>query len=801
MHFCSRLAAVITISVISIAASAQESNSKPLDSRFGNALVDSRNPKVFLKHLAEDQARIWTSPFRLKPGDAEWAVPFAGITTGLIMTDRTTAFQMSRVNRVNLSDNFANLGLATYGGAVAGFYFLGRYKNDPRKEETGLLAGEAGIDALAVGTVLKYAFERNRPLESDGKGHFFRPVSGSFYSAHSTIAWSFASVFASEYPGWATQALAYGAASAISVSRITGEKHWPSDTFVGAVTGYLIGREVYKTRHDPEIDSRLYGEFVHTRPLWNSDNAGTTYVPLDNWIYPVLQRLMAYGLIRYGYSGMRPYTRMSVANMIEEAEYRLADAKVSASIALDVDRLKDEFAPELNLANGLDNRRLMVESLYSRATYIAGRPLNDSYHFGQTIINDFGRPYESGFNEITGFSARAESGRFGFFVDGEYQHAPGAGPYSLAARQVISQADLIPLPSANPIPSVDRFKLLDTYASMTLFGHNIAVGKQSLWWGPDKGDAMIFSDNAEPIYMLQINRTIPLKIPLLSKLTGPFRYDFFFGKLTGHQFPPNPYMHGEKVSFKPTENLEFGFSRTAIFAGQGLTPLTLGTFWSSFSSTSTSGGTAGNFRNSPGVRHGQFDFSYRVPGLRNWLTIYSDSLVHDDISPIDAPRRAAINPGFYLSHFPGVSKLDLRVEAVNTDPPISNSISGSFIYWEVVYHDLYLNKSSLMGSWIGREGKGFQAWSTYWVSPQTKIQFQYRNAKVAKDFIPEGETQNSYALQTTFRFSPEWEFQSTFQYERWKAPVLAAGLESDFTSSIGLTYWPKHWRITSSPDH
>ena len=41
-----------------------------------------------------------------------------------------------------------------------------------------------------------------------------------------------------------------------------------------------------------------------------------------------------------------------------------------------------------------------------------------------------------------------------------------------------------------------------------------------------------------------------------------------------------------------------------------------------------------------------------------------------------------------------------------------------------------------MGSWIGREGKGYQAWSTYSISPQSSIQASFRYAKIAKDFIP-----------------------------------------------------------------
>ena len=67
---------------------------------------------------------------------------------------------------------------------------------------------------------------------------------------------------------------------------------------------------------------------------------------------------------------------------------------------------------------------MQLDSVYTRVMDIAGTPVNDSYHFGQTLINDYGRPYWQGCNNVTGFSASANDGRFAFYVDGEYQYSP-----------------------------------------------------------------------------------------------------------------------------------------------------------------------------------------------------------------------------------------------------------------------------------------------------------------------------------------------------------------------------------------
>jgi membrane-associated phospholipid phosphatase len=754
----------------------------------------SAAPVPLFKNLVLDQKDIWTSPFRLKPGDLKWAVPFAGITTGLIMTDRTAAHEASR-NHVNASTTFSDAGLAVFGASSAGFYFLGRYTGDSQKRETGILSGEAMVNALAVDEVLKYAFQRQRPFENNGAGRFFQGGSqNSFPSAHATLSFAFASVIAHEYPGWLTKMLAYGGASAISLARVTGKEHFPSDVFVGGVLGYFIGEHVYRAHHDRDLDVADYGTFTKEPRRVFLNSAGSTYVELDSWIYPALERLVALGFIRTPFLGMRPWTRTAVAQMLAEAESEVADVNLlppqEASLFTE---LKIEFSQELGLVEGGVNESIRVESLYARINPIAGTPLNDSYHFGQTVINDFGRPYQQGFNMVSGFTSRAETGPFFFYVRGEYQHAPSAAAYPLTVRNVIAQADVNPVQPPIPIQTANQFRLLDAYTGLTLWGNEVSVGKQSLWWGPGNGGAMIFSDNAEPMYMVRINRTLPLHIPLISKLLGPLRHDFFFGKLSGHHFPPDPFMYGEKISFQPTKNLELGFSRTAVFAGQGKTPLTIGTFWRSFTSANDVGpGIKGTARD-PGARHGAFDFSYKLPFVRNWLTLYTDSIAHDEPNPISAPRRAAIVPGIYLSHFPKLNKLDLRVESGYTDIPNRppGVAVGRFLYWEGVYHDVYTNKGNLMGSWIGRGGQATQAWSNYWLNSYSSIQVSYRHAKISGEFIPGGGTQSDFSAGARLRIRNDWELLTNFQYEQWTVPVLAPSRKSNFLSSIQLTYWPK----------
>jgi Capsule assembly protein Wzi len=564
---------------------------------------------------------------------------------------------------------------------------------------------------------------------------------------------------------------------------------------------------------------------------------GTPFVTVDSWVYPAILRLYGLGFVDHVFLGMRPWTRSNIVRMLEDVGARIEDADPGPE-SDQAQEIYEALAHEMRYEMAgpcLDHKgSTRIESVYTLARAISGTPLRDSFHLGSTIINDYGRPYSNGFNNYTGASGYASAGRYTLYVRGEFNWAPSATGYSPAVAynmalidgtiesyvdpvtglKVLSPyypQDTIPL---GPIPSTANARFLEVYVSAHVLGHEISFGKQDEWMGPGMGAAFAYSNNAENIYAFHINRVEPLRIPGLSYITGPFRYEFLVGGLHGHNYIPNPaypsptgqlvpnvitpgdpWVHMEKVSFRPTENLEFGFQRSAIWGGEGHTPITLHTFLNSFFSFS-SPSTADKFgREDPGARFGAFDFNYRLPYLRRWLTLYADGEVHDDVSPVDAPRRASWRPGLYLSHVPGVPRLDVRVEAVYTDPPVSTSNGGRFMYWEVLQRQGYTNSGQIFGDWIGREGKGGQAWITYHLSGNEWLQVGARNQKAAKDFIHSpnveyGTTLNDISFQAVKRIGRDFEVNGSFTYERYKAPIYLPGEQTVTTTNIQLTWFP-----------
>jgi hypothetical protein len=566
----------------------------------------------------------------------------------------------------------------------------------------------------------------------------------------------------------------------------------------------------------PNGGAQTGGDTSRPEPVCHPSLLDSPYIPVDNWIYPAVLRLYSMGFVDNVFLGMRPWTRASVSNMLEQAGARIDDADPGPATD-EAQTIYEALNQELNQDTqgpcGSHQGTTRLESVYTVSRAISGTPLRDSYHLGQTIVNDYGRPYENGFNNYTGASGYAGVGRFLIYARGEFEGAPSAAGYSPALASELAAVDgttfyinsTTPIPfnqlatiPAGPIGTATSGRVIEAYISGHFLSHEISFGKQDEWLGPGIGGGMAYSNNAEDIYSFRINRIEPLHVPGLSYLTGPFRYDFMIGPLKGHSYPINPWVHVEKISFRPTENLEFGFERSVIWGGLGHGPITLHSFLKSFFSFSSPTPAVKLSRSDPGARFGAFDFSYRLPFVRNWLTLYSDSEVHDDVSPIDAPRRAAWRPGIYLSHFPGVPKLDMRVEAVSTDPPIANSVHGGFMYYETIQKQGYTNNGQMFGDWIGREGKGGQAWITYHLSGNEWVQVSARNQKVAKDFVPGGTTLNHIDFQAVKRIGKDFEINGRFGFEHWKAPIYPtgvplypAGQNTVTNTTIQLTWFPQ----------
>ena len=126
-----------------------------------------------------------------------------------------------------------------------------------------------------------------------------------------------------------------------------------------------------------------------------------------------------------------------------------------------------------------------------------------------------------------------------------------------------------------------------------------------------------------------------------------------------------------------------------------------------------------------------------------------------------------------------------------SDPSVSKSLHGRFMYWEGIQRQGYTNQGQIFGDWIGREDKGGQGWITYHLSGNEWFQVGVRNQKAAHDFIAGGTTLNKINFQVVKRIGRSFEVNGSFAFDHWKAPIFLPGQQTVTTTTIQLTWFPE----------
>src|SRR5260370_17473451 len=260
---------------------------------------------------------------------------------------------------------------------------------------------------------------------------------------------------------------------------------WTSTLFVGLglLASKALGQTGSANKQRVSLATVDYGDQPAT---------GSTFVPMDSRIYPALDRLQALGYINYAYTGLRPWTRSSITHMLNQtAEFQ--DFTSSDEQAYEIYlAVRKELNTGTHTFADLRHPRNSFESAYTRLGGITGTPLRPTFHLRLTVVNDYGRPYQEGFNPIAGFSTRSEAGRFALYFRGEYQHAPGAPGYSQSLSNILSTIDGVPIETypkqsiipLGPILPVNDFRIIEANVSYLLLNHEFSFCKTDHWIGP-----------------------------------------------------------------------------------------------------------------------------------------------------------------------------------------------------------------------------------------------------------------------------------------------------------------------------
>lgn len=238
------------------------------------------------------------APFQFKTKQLLIAGAVAGIMVALISLDDNIDDWAKTQKEKHIWVNKTSPVLTEFGDKY-GVYLVGAigslsavFKNQ-KGVQTSLLATQSMITSGIWVQLLKIITSRERPKgaylysQSEG-GKWYGPVArfdnslaynksvfafDAFPSGHTAIAFSIATVFASQYKETRlVPVLSYSAATLVGITRLTEHEHWASDVFVGALIGYLCGKQVVSHFNSTNVKniSSISSKPVHTTHLFIS---------------------------------------------------------------------------------------------------------------------------------------------------------------------------------------------------------------------------------------------------------------------------------------------------------------------------------------------------------------------------------------------------------------------------------------------------------------------------------------------------------------------------------------------------
>ncbi len=504
-------------------------------------------------------------------------------------------------------------------------------------------------------------------------------------------------------------------------------------------------------------------------------------VPLDHWSYAALDKLSGFGLIHSDLNGIRPYTRIEMARLVNEAlgeKEGRKDLHLPPLIDYFLERFKREFAEELAIygrGHGGSDAKLVVtpvEEAQARYAFVDGKPrdfVNFRNGVGQyskrfsgivategtpLLHNNEGIVYGNGSNLSLQF---ASSFRLWDVFSGYIEpilvvRENGTGGRSLA---VLSNDQ-----SGGTLGGRDHVEvdLLKGYAKFSPWNVEFEAGRDSLWWGQGSRGSLVLSDNAPPLDMIKFSNPTPTILPWYLSYIGLVKYSIFIARLEDDRDFSHANLGGVTMVIKPHPLFEIGVNATALFGGKNRP--------GDFSNTDVTDTLA------------SFNARLRLPFLRN-AQLYAEYGGED--SPGKGARwyefpfqDVAYLVGIYFPAIFSDGRTDLRIEYSNN--AFSHDIDHQGIwYGHSVYRSGYTFEQMILGHSMGPDAMDLFTRATHYLRNNLSVGLDYEHMERGLTAGLVEERSNGFGADVTWDLNDHWRVVLRYGFETISNFNMVAG--------------------------
>lgn len=244
------------------------------------------------------------------------------------------------------------------------------------------------------------------------------------------------------------------------------------------------------------------------------------------------------------------------------------------------------------------------------------------------------------------------------------------------------------------------------------FGHkyiSLQAGKITTWYGPGRGGALIFTNNAQPYPGVRLHNPVPIPVPWIFSFLGNAQYDWFLARLDNVDGSiRNSLLTGMRLALRPSRYLEFGASRTFHYGGDGKDE-SLSTYWDILTGNRESAG------NTPkGNSLASIDAELHLPFRLQPLSLYVE-WGGEDTSQLFVFTRHGWLGGVFLPSIGSIQNADLRIEYGTT----RSNLAGVW-YQHSQYPHQY--RGQILGHPMGTDARDLWLQAHWFFLPSTYLE-------------------------------------------------------------------------------
>lgn len=304
-------------------------------------------------------------------------------------------------------------------------------------------------------------------------------------------------------------------------------------------------------------------------------------------------------------------------------------------------------------------------------------------------------------------------------------------------------ARVAPAYTVNPEDD-EELRLDDSYLAGTLGNWVLGAGAIDRWWGPGWGNSLILSTNARPMPAVWLNRRDPsaFEPPWLSWI-GSWQFTVFGGQYERDRTIPKAKLLGMRLTFRPVDGLDIGFSRAIMVGGEGR-PENASTLWNAI--IGKDNGQLGE--NDPGNQIASVDIRYGFGVGKQSMSFYAQMMGEDEAGAFPARKSWLLGTDWTTAFANHEQQWYLEYVNTSADDFLGNAMPN-ISYEHSTYNSGYRYFGRNMAAWVDGDAEGVTLGGYNFFPNGNSLGFSVSHTKLNKDNTSRVTTTNPAVYYNT----------------------------------------------------